>query len=91
MFVCYVLQSWKSGRFYIGHAADLEVRLREHNNGRVTATCNKGPWAVVYTERFDTRAGAAQREREIKSWKSAVRIRELIAPSVERPENREGR
>ena len=75
---CYILQSEKSGRFYVGHAADLQVRLEEHNSGKVTATCSKGPWQVVYSERFTTRSEAAKRERHIKSWKSAVAIRKLI-------------
>ena len=47
MFFCYILESTKSGRFYVGHAEDLERRLVEHNNGRVVATRNKGPWEVV--------------------------------------------
>jgi len=92
MFFCYILQSQKSGRFYVGHAEDLAQRKQDHDRGHVVATRNKGPWTIVYTESFPTRPAAANREREIKSWKSAIRIRELIESSgLERPENREGR
>ncbi len=78
MFCCYVLQSQKSGRFYIGHCEDVQLRLYDHNRGHVRATRNKGPWAVVYTESFHTRPEAAAREREIKSWKSRGAIEALI-------------
>ena len=47
MFTTYILQSAKSGRFYIGHTEDIESRLYRHNSGMVTATRNKGPWRVV--------------------------------------------
>ncbi|MEZ0327230.1 MAG: GIY-YIG nuclease family protein [Fimbriimonas sp.] len=74
----YILESTKSGRFYIGHTASLDDRLFEHNAGRVVATRGKGPWIRVYHESFATRSEAARREREIKSWKSAVMIRNLL-------------
>ncbi len=79
MYFCYILQSQKSGRFYIGHTADIQFRLIEHNTGRVDATRNKGPWNLVWSEAFETRSIASQREREIKGWKSAVMMRKLIS------------
>ena len=92
MFYCYILESHRNHRFYVGHAQDLDRRLHDHNRGHVTATRNKGPWKVVHYEGFATRAMASRREREIKGWKSAALIRELIAGSgLGRPDNREGR
>lgn len=78
MFYCYILRSQRSGRFYVGHAEDLEARLHDHNRGHVTATRGKGPWVVVHSELFGSRSEAAAREREIKSWKSRGAIEALI-------------
>ncbi|WP_083852701.1 GIY-YIG nuclease family protein [Pedobacter arcticus] len=39
-FFAYILQSEKSGRFYIGHTQDLIERLKRHNSGMVKATKN---------------------------------------------------
>ncbi|WAC39465.1 GIY-YIG nuclease family protein [Pedobacter sp. SL55] len=70
MFFTYVLQSEKSGRFYIGHTEDLTARLDRHNNGFVISTRNKGPWKIAYSEKFQTKAEANIREMEIKSKKA---------------------
>ena len=87
---CYVLESKGSGRLYVGHAADLDSRLSDHNRGHVASTRGRGPWRIVYSETFDTRSAAAARERELKSWKSPGAIRALF-DLLERPDDREGR
>jgi putative endonuclease len=79
MFYTYILQSEKSGRYYVGHAEDIHERLKRHNAGKVTATRNKGPWVIVHFETHDTKAAANSRELYIKSMKSRVYIEKLIA------------
>jgi putative endonuclease len=79
MFFTYILQSAKSGRYYIGHAEDLDKRLERHNTGKVTATRNKGPWRVVYFETYNAKGEANTRELYIKSMKSRVFIEKLIS------------
>ena len=78
MFIAYILQSQKSGRFYIGHTKDIEARLERHNLGMVTATRNKGPWKIIHLEHFLTKAEANRREIDIKSKKSRKYIESLI-------------
>ena len=78
MFFTYILQSEKSGKFYIGHTEDVATRLNRHNKGFVTSTRNKGPWKIVYLEKWETKAEANRREMEIKSKKSKKYIEELI-------------
>ena len=78
MFFTYILQSQKSGKFYIGHTQDMESRLNRHNQGMVKATRNKGPWVLVYIESFETKIEANHRELEVKSKKSRVYIEKLI-------------
>ena len=36
-------------------------------------------WEIVYTEAFSSKELAYAREREIKKWKSKIRVRKLIA------------
>ena len=80
-FFAYILESQKSGRFYIGHTQDLVERLNRHNLGMVKATKNKGPWSLVYSENFKSKLEANQRELEIKSKKSRIYIEKLLKES----------
>ncbi len=82
MFNLYILWSQSRTRFYVGHSADLDDRLLRHNEGRSKATKAGGPWQLVHQETYDSKSEAVRRELEIKCWKSAVRIHELIG---ERP------
>jgi putative endonuclease len=66
----YVLECTKTSRFYVGSAQDVDVRLSEHNSGKVNSTRSFGPWAVVYRERHPDRTAAVKRERQIKLKKS---------------------
>ncbi len=69
-YYAYILRSLKSGRYYTGSTQDILARLERHNQGRTTATRGKGPWEVVHSEEFETRAEAVNRENEIKGKKS---------------------
>jgi putative endonuclease len=80
MFWVYVMEN-PERRFYIGHTADLEQRVANHNrtdkiSGKFTR--KNGPWILVWSEEHPNRASAVGREREIKSWKSARLIRERL-------------
>ncbi|WP_414684717.1 GIY-YIG nuclease family protein [Mucilaginibacter sp.] len=79
MFYTHILQSEKSGRYYIGHSADLEARLQRHNTGKVKATKNKGPWVLKHYEQYDTKGEANSPELYIKSMKSRVYMEKLLA------------
>jgi len=80
MYWVYILQNEK-GQFYIGQTDNLQVRLENHNrtdqiNGKYTR--KNGPWTLVWSELHPTRSAAMQRERQIKSMKSAQWIREHL-------------
>jgi len=79
MFYTYILQSLRSGAYYVGHTENLQERLGRHNAGQVTSTKNKGPWVVKYYEEYGSKASANSRELYIKSMKSRVFIEKLIA------------
>ncbi len=74
----YILRSEKNGRYYIGAAKDVEIRLAQHNSGKVKSTKHLRPWKVVYREGFSNFVEARQRETYLKSQKSRRVIEELL-------------
>ena len=79
MFTVYALYSAKFDKVYIGFTSNLEGRLIAHNHPK-----NKGwtkryqPWELLYSEVFSDKKSAMKREKEIKSAKGRVFIRNLI-------------
>ncbi|MCL4510703.1 MAG: GIY-YIG nuclease family protein [Bacteroidetes bacterium] len=80
-FYVYVLMSLKSKGFYIGQTNNLTDRLRRHNEGRVRSTKAWRPWSLVYFEKYETRAEAMRRERELKSLKGNAKLLDIIGIS----------
>lgn len=74
----YILQSFKSGHFYVGSTENLERRFYEHNSGKTVSIRNKGPWKLIYTEQYQTRLEARRRELKIKSYKGGNGFKKLI-------------
>ena len=76
----YILYSPTKSRYYIGYTTEsLDERLRKHNSNHKGFTGQVHDWEIVYFEAFDTGQDASSREREVKKWKSRVRIEKLIA------------
>ena len=85
-FFVYIIEN-AAGKLYIGHTDHLDRRLDQHNSpdGKTHLgkyTHKHGPWKLVWSEPHPSRSSACQREKEIKNWKSAQRIRkELFSQS----------
>ncbi|MCL5020232.1 MAG: GIY-YIG nuclease family protein [Bacteroidetes bacterium] len=77
-FFVYVLRSLTRERYYVGQTDDLSDRLRRHNGGRVKSTKAYRPWSIVYFEKYETRAEAVRRERELKGFKGTAKFLKLI-------------
>jgi len=76
-FWVYILEN-PGGRLYVGSTDDLPRRVAEHNDpdrARSKYTAKHRPWTLVWAESHSTRSDAVQRERFIKSRKSAAWIR----------------
>jgi len=67
MYTLYILKSDNADKSYVGITNDLERRLVEHNAGRHSYTKRYVPWFVVYTEEFNDRIEARNREKYFKS------------------------
>ena len=67
MYYVYVLRSLKDGRFYVGMTENIDRRLKEHNQGRTRSTKGYRPWELFFSEPYDTRIAAREREKYLKS------------------------
>jgi putative endonuclease len=76
-FIVYILFSETKNRFYIGFTSNLEERITRHNQKSKGFTGSVSDWRVVYQEKYAAKEQARQRELQIKSWKSSVKIRAL--------------
>ena len=75
----YIIESEKSGRYYIGSTQDLENRLREHNDGEVVATRYLRPLALVFSQQFENTGVARKVEHKLKKMKSRRILERIIA------------
>ncbi|HRG59052.1 MAG TPA: GIY-YIG nuclease family protein [Bacteroidia bacterium] len=78
MFVVYILYSSFINQYYVGHTQNIEERLARHNSGSSLSTRKGRPWALVYTETFNSRSEAMIREKAIKKMKSRKYIEQFI-------------
>lgn len=70
MYVCYVLQSTRSTRTYVGITTNFARRLRQHNGelkGGAKYTRSYRPWKLVFmVGHFPTKSAAMQFEWQVK-------------------------
>jgi len=78
MYIVYVLKSIKDGGYYIGCTSDMERRLRDHNGGKNRSTRNRRPFKLVYTELYNDRSAAYNREKQIKRYKGGKSFKKLL-------------
>jgi putative endonuclease len=67
MWFVYILYSQKDGNLYVGCTQDLNERLERHNSGIVMCTKNRRPLELIYSENFENKTEAFNRERFLKS------------------------
>jgi putative endonuclease len=78
----YILISKKDNKMYVGCTTDLEQRLVDHNSGKVSATKNRRPFEIIYSEKYTDKAEAFNRERYLKSLWSARFKKKLLTEYV---------
>ena len=77
-FTVYILFSALKNKFYVGFTADIVSRLIRHNQKSTGFTGSVNDWDLVYTEKYNSKIEAQNREIQIKSWKSSIKIKSLI-------------
>src|SRR5260370_1081331 len=66
----------RDGSFYVGIANDVEERVKRHNWGVGPGyTAKRRPVQLVWSERCGSSGAARRREKEIKSWSRAKKLK----------------
>ncbi|KAF2331083.1 GIY-YIG nuclease family protein [Flavobacterium ginsenosidimutans] len=78
MFYIYIIYSKTLDKYYVGSCQNIEQRLQDHLNSRSKFTKVAKDWVLKYSEAFNTRSEAYQREIQIKKMKSRKYIENLI-------------
>ena len=82
MYTVYILYSVRLNKFYIGFTADsMETRLSKHLANHNGFTSKAKDWKIAYTETFESKPEAMHREKQIKGWKSQIRLKKLMGSS----------
>jgi len=80
----YILASRKNGTLYTGVTSDLVQRVWQHKNDVVEGFTNKyAVHALVWHEIHATMESALAREKAIKEWQRAWKIRLIEAENPE--------
>jgi putative endonuclease len=83
VYYIYILKSESTGKLYTGQTNNLERRIKEHNTRIKRYTSNKGPWKLIYSEKFESRELAMKREKILKTGKGREFIKLKISESGE--------
>lgn len=76
MYFVYMLASRRNGTLYIGVTNDMMRRLDEHRSGRGSDfTAKYGVKTLVYFETCERIDDAIAREKQLKGWNRAWKIR----------------
>jgi len=78
MFFTYIIQSDKTGKYYVGFTSNVKNRLNKHNGGGVISTKLGIPWKLIYKEIFKNKIDAWKRERQIKKYKGGNAFKLLV-------------
>ena len=72
----YMMASKRNGTLYVGVTSDLARRVYEHKDGMVEGFSKRyGVGKLVYYERYGKATDAIGREKRIKRWKRAWKLR----------------
>lgn len=72
----YILASQRNGTLYIGVTSNLIKRIWEHRNNAVEGfTKNYGVHTLVYYEQHAAMEAAIIREKQLKQWNRAWKLR----------------
>ena len=72
----YIIASKRDGVLYIGVTSDLEGRMAEHDQGLIAGfTKRYGMKLLVYYEFHDDMTAAIRREKQLKEWRRAWKVR----------------
>jgi putative endonuclease len=69
MYYTYIIQSESTGKLYIGLTNNIEARLIKHKSNKNFNAKHKGPWKLLFSQKFIARSDAVELEKKFKSYK----------------------
>jgi putative endonuclease len=80
----YIMTNRPNGTLYTGVTSDLARRAWEHRNGLLEGLTKRYKLnRLVYTERYDDIRLAIRREKTLKTWPRAWKVRLITATNPE--------
>ena len=79
----YILQSERTGIYYVGISQNVYQRLTFHNFIGHGFTARYRPWKLVYCKEYPTRQLAQASEKKLKARKSKEFIQQIINNSID--------
>ncbi len=80
----YLLASGYNGTLYVGVTSNLMARIHQHREGTLPGfTRDYGARRLVWLEQHPTMEAAIQREKRIKKWNRAWKIRLIVEANPE--------
>ncbi|MEW5894477.1 MAG: GIY-YIG nuclease family protein [Candidatus Omnitrophota bacterium] len=67
MFIVYAIKSLRCNYIYVGLTNDLTRRLNQHIKGKSATTKAYRPFVLIFTEEFEIRQDARDKEKYLKS------------------------
>lgn len=78
MYFVYIMASGRNGTIYIGQTDSLVTRVHAHKSGEIKGFTQKyGCYDLVWFEVHETRDSAFKRERQMKEWNRAWKLRRI--------------
>lgn len=75
-FYVYIMAKGRNSTFYVGMTSNLQKRVWEHKNSVVEGFTKKyGIKTLVYYEVFDDPENAIKREKRLKKWPRAYKLK----------------
>ena len=75
----YIMTNEPNGTLYVGVTSDIARRALEHRDGTASGFTRKyGLKRLVYIEAHDTIESAIQREKRLKHWPRAWKVRLIL-------------
>ncbi len=77
-FHVYIMATGRNGTFYVGVTSDLVKRVGEHKTGQKGGFTDKyGVKTLVYFEACSDAETAIKREKRVKKWSRASKMRQI--------------
>ena len=85
MFYIYAVYNDECAKIYIGQTDNLDQRIKLHNDKVFSNSFTAryaGVWRLIYKEEAETRSLALKREKQLKSYRGRLFIKNLIQSPV---------